>query len=394
MNIPVLEKSDKKTLVFLSWRDIKSSKMGGAEVFTHQMLKRLNHEVYRIIHLSPKEDKLSSDENIDGIRYLRDGNIISVINFAKKFYLTNKEQIYFIVDQCNTHRFFTPLWVKKNQRMFFIHQLTKDIWFKNAKFPINILGFITEPFFLWLSRNDYTITVSNSTKNDLLKLGFKPEKTAILPEGITFNPWKFEEFEEKEKNPTFIYVGRFVNYKGIDDAVEALGILKKEIKNAKLWIVGKKNEKYISNKLRPIMNKYNLSYGTPEKNKDVTIWGFVSDDEKLKLMSRSRALIFPSLREGWGLIVTEAAVVGTPSIVYNSPGIVDAVDYGNAGFLCSENNPENIATIMKKTIINDKEYLEYLHKSYEFSKQLHWDNTAKVFSEFLKKIEGDYYDRR
>ena len=113
MNIPVLEKSDKKTLVFLSWRDIKSSKMGGAEVFTHQMLKRLNHEEYRIIHLSPKEDKLSSDENIDGIRYLRDGNIISVINFAKKFYLTNKEQIYCIVDQCNTHRFFTPLWVKK-----------------------------------------------------------------------------------------------------------------------------------------------------------------------------------------------------------------------------------------------------------------------------------------
>ncbi len=87
MNIPVLEKSDKKTLVFLSWRDIKSSKMGGAEVFTHQMLKRLNHEVYRIIHLSPKEDKLSSDENIDGIRYLRDGNIISVINELDTFLL-------------------------------------------------------------------------------------------------------------------------------------------------------------------------------------------------------------------------------------------------------------------------------------------------------------------
>lgn len=394
MNIPILENSNKKTLVFLSWRDIKASKMGGAEIFTHEMLKRIDHEKYRIIHLSPSGENLATDETIDGIRYIREGGIISVVNFAEKFYKLNKNQIYFMVDQCNTHRFFTPLWVHKKQRMFFIHQLTKDIWFKNAKFPINILGYITEPIFLWLSRNDYTITVSDSTKKDLLKIGFNDEKTAILPEGITFDPWKSEEFLEKEKNPTFIYVGRFVNYKGIDDAVEALGIVKKEIKNAKLWVVGKKNESYIKEKLLPIMQRYGLSYGGPKEDKDVTIWGFVSDEEKLNLMSRSKALVFPSLREGWGLIITEAAVVGTPSIVYNSPGLIDAVNNGDAGYLCNINTPENIAEKMRDVVKNEKEYIEYSKKSYEFSKKLHWDNTAKAFSEFLNKIEGDFYGKR
>lgn len=384
--IPNLEESNKITLVFLSWRDIKAAKLGGAEIFTHEMLKRIDHEKFRVIHISPLSEGLAEDEYIDGIRYIRNGGLLSVISFAKKFYKKNKEKIRFVVDQCNTHRFFTPLWVHKSQRMFFIHQLTKDIWFKNSKFPINIMGYLSEPIFLWASRKDYTITVSNSTKKDLLNLGFENNKVEILPEGITFEAWEKDKFLPKEKNPTFLYVGRFVNYKGIDDAISALGILKQKYPEAKLWIVGKKNETYIKEKLVPIMDKYQMTYGKANEEKDITIWGFVSDEDKYSLMSKAHALVFPSLREGWGLIITESAVVGTPSIVYNSPGLVDAVDNGLAGYLCTKNTPANIADKMTEVIENNKEYEEILSKAYNFSKKLHWENTAKAFEDFLKKI--------
>jgi glycosyltransferase involved in cell wall biosynthesis len=98
-------------------------------------------------------------------------------------------------------------------------------------------------------------------------------------------------------------------------------------------------------------------------------------------------LVFPSQREGWGLIITEAAAVGTPSIGYNSAGIIDAVDFGNAGYLCESNNVENIINHMENIIADKKGYQRIREKAYEFSLKFHWDNTAIAFNSFIEKIE-------
>ena len=76
---------------------------------------------------------------------------------------------------------------------------------------------------LWIYRNDYTITVSNSTKKDLLEIGFLDSKVKIIPNAMKIKPWKKDEFLPKEDQPTFTYVGRYAVYKGIDAAVEAIG---------------------------------------------------------------------------------------------------------------------------------------------------------------------------
>ena len=343
---------------------------------------------YELIFIRQKGKETLTEETIKN--KISEG-ISSAVNKVSEerenYYKKNRNYIDYVVDQCNTFRYFTFLWIKKSKRIFFIHQLTKDIWFKNAKFPLNLFGFLFEPVHLWLTRDDFTITVSDSTKSDLLKLGFKNEKITILPEGINFLAWKKEDFLEKEKNPTFIYVGRFVHYKGIDDSIIAFGKLKEKYPNSKLWVVGKKNDKYIKESLIPIMNRYNLSYGNSFDDKDITFWGFVSDDEKYNLMSRSHALIFPSTREGWGLTVTESAVVGTPSIVYNSPGLVDAVNHGEAGYLCNINTPETIYSNMLKILENREAYETMRSLAYSFSKQFHWDNTSQSFENFLTFIK-------
>lgn len=377
-------------LLFLSWRDIKSKKAGGAEVFTHEMLSRLPKEKFKITHFSVKENHLDTNEIIDGIKYIRKGSIYTVIKEAKKYYLNNKNNIDYVIDQCNTHRFFTPFFVKKYKRIFFIHQLTKEIWFKHMKFPFSLFGYLTENLMLKIYRNDYTFTVSNSTKNDLLNLKFKDEKVFILPEGINFKHWDKKDFLKKEDNPTFIYVGRYAKYKGIDDSLKAFCEIKKEFKNAKFWIVGKKNEEYLKNNLLPILDKNNISYGAKNEDKDVTIFGFVSDQEKLNLMSKAYVLLFPSLREGWGLIITEAAAVGTYSIVYNSQGTKDAVDSGNAGCMCKNNTIEEIVFFMKKSLTDKNFFEETREKAYNFSLNFHWDNTSKTFIECMNKIDNNY----
>jgi len=384
--LPKLEYDPRVTLLFLCWRDIKAPKRGGAEVYTHEMLRRVDANRYRVVHVSPLFPGAEADEIVDGVRYLRAGSVLSVVNEARKFYKANSSRIDFVIDQCNTHRFFTRFWVPAAKRIFFIHQLTREIWHINMKAPLSYLGAWTETPFLRLSRHDNTITVSNSTRNDLIAAGFNPDKVTILPEGIDFAHWKPEEFLRKPSEPTFIYVGRFSAYKGIDDAVEAFGRFRHETGRGRLQIVGKTNEEYVRTKLAPIMNRYALTWGGKDEDRDVTLCGFVSEEEKLERMSRANALMFPSLREGWGLIVTEAAAVGTPSIVYRAPGIVDAVDYGRAGYLTKENTPHGLLDCMLDAIRDPEGYKKMRRQAYEYSLQFHFDHTAEHFEALMERL--------
>lgn len=382
-----IEKVDKITILSLSWRDIKSPTAGGAEVHTHEMLKRMDSKKYRIVHLSAMYAGLKSEENIDNVNYIRKGNIFSVILFAWLFYMKNRSNIDYVIDQCNTHRFFTPLWVKGEKRIFYIHQLTREIWDINLKFPFNVIGKRMEDFLLRMNRKDNTIVVSESTKKDLINVGFAADNLFIVPNGINFEPWTEDEFLEKEKYPTFIYVGRYAKYKGIDVAIEAFGKLKNVYPNAKLWILGKRNDEYVEKHLMPLCQKYKLTWGSKEDNADIVSWGFVSEEKKLELLSKSKAVLFPSIREGWGIPITEAANVGTPSIVFDSPGICDAVNFGQAGYLCKSNTVEGLFEQLMFCIRDEEQYSKRRKEAYEFSRQFVWENTGKKVEEFIDRIE-------
>jgi glycosyltransferase involved in cell wall biosynthesis len=381
----ILEKSSKITILFLSWRDIKSPKMGGAEIYTHEMMRNSDLNKFRIIHFSPMFEGAKYLENIDGIIYIRKGNLLNIIWKCRIFYKKNKNKIDFVVDQCNTFRFFTKFWVNYKKRIFLIFQLTREIWNFHLKFPFNKIGMLAETSMLKLNKNDLTITESESTKRNLEAVGFDTNKIKIIPVGLNFKVWNEKDFLNKESIPTFIYVGRFAKYKGIDICISAFGELKRIYNNAKLWIVGKKDEKYINHSLIPICSQYNLSYGNLSENKDIVYYGFVTEDKKLELLSKAHILVFPSIREGWGLIITEAAAVGTPSIVFNSPGLIDAVNFGKAGYITKKNNIQGIVEIMEDTIKNIMKYEEIRKNAHEFSKNFNWECTGRQFTDIILK---------
>ena len=386
MKKKLIKDSNKITILALSWRDIKSPSSGGAEVHTHEMLSRVDNNKFRILHFSPLYQNMKLYECIDGVHYVRKGNVLSVILFAWLFYIKNRKKIDFVIDQCNTHRFFTPFWVNRKKRVFYIHQLTREIWDINLKFPLSKIGRCMETPLLKIYKNDFAITVSESTRKDLVAVGFDESKIFIVPNGVNFVPWKPEEFLEKEKIPTFIYVGRYASYKGIDDAIDALGKLKETGCSAKLWILGKRNETYIDNNLQPISEKYGLSWGDKNKDGDIITWGFVSEQEKLELISRATAVVFPSIREGWGIPITEAGNVGTPSIVYDSPGIRDAVDFGKAGYLCKSNDSNGLLEQMFLAVNDKLVYNNKISAAYCFSKQFQWNKIGEIFETIINTI--------
>ncbi len=220
----------------------------------------------------------------------------------------------------------------------------------------------------------------------MLDIGFVDSRVKIIPIAMKIKPWKKDEFLPKEEQPTFTYVGRYVIYKGIDAAVEAIGKLKSDYPTAKLWILGKKNEKYVEEKIMPICEKYGMKLGDAEEDADVICWGFVSEEKKLELLSRTTALVFPSNREGWGIPISEAAYVGTPSIVYDTEGLRDAVDEGRAGYLCKEKSADGLWVMMKDAIENKEQYEKKREAAYEFSKEYLDIEIGNEFETFIENI--------
>lgn len=382
----LLNDDSRITIVALSWRDIKSPAAGGAEVHTHEMLKRIDRTAYRIIHIAARYRGQRESESIDGVQYIRKGNIFSVVWYAFLYYQKNRNKIHFVIDQCNTHRFFTPLWVPRKKRIFYIHQLTREIWDINLKFPWNKIGKLMENGLLKLNRRDAVITVSESTRSELAELGYRADKIAIIPNGISFVPWQKEQWREKEQVPTFAYAGRYAAYKGIDLAVESIGILKQKGIKAKLWILGRREEAYIRNTLLPICRRYGIKFGKRGSSAEIISLGYVPEQEKLELLSRAKALAFPSVREGWGIPITEAAVVGTPSVVFDSPGVRDAVDSGKAGYLCRRNDVKALAEEMELVLQDEALYEQKRESAYAFSCQFVWERNEEKIRAFFRDI--------
>ncbi len=392
-----IEKNGKTILLALSWRDVKSPGAGGAEVHTYEMLSRLDQKRYKVYHFSMRPKGMAECEEIGGITYIRYGNPLTVIFGARSFYRRNKANIDFVIDQCNTHRFFTPLWVAHRKRIFYIHQLTREIWDYSARPPLSIIGKLTEEWMLRLNRRDAVITVSESTKQELIDRGYRADRIKIIYNGVSFEPWKREQWQEKEPAPTFIYAGRYSPYKGIDVAVLAFARLKKSYPGAKLWIIGKKDPAYVERKLLPICERFHLTWvDIPEGGEaadtvweqgDIFSWGFVSEQVKLELLSRAWALLFPSVREGWGIPITEAGCVGTPSVVFASQGIKEAVNDGSAGYVCKENSVHGLLEQMKLVILDKAMYSDKRDKAYRYSSQFLWDKAGQELERYLTEIQ-------
>jgi len=378
----------KNTVLFLSWRDIKHPKKGGAEVYTHEVLKRLVERGMNIEHYSVLFDDGVREETIDGVRYIRSGNNATVIVHAMAHYYRNQSRIALVVDQCNTHRFFSSLWIPHNKRVFFIHQLTREIWQQMYPGTKGHIGNLMETVMLKMNRNDNTITVSESTRCDLLKVGFDPKRVVIAPEGLVFDPWTPEEFCEKEGN-TLLYAGRINPYKGVEVCIQALAKLRAEGRDTRLWVVGKGDPEYINNRLKPLIESVGLTYsegmGDPRTH-DVHFFGFVSSYDLKNLMSRSKALLFASQREGWGLTVSESAIVGTPSVVWPSQGLIDAVQFGKAGYLCANKDVDSMVEQVRRIFDDPEEYSNIRMDAYQFACTLSFNSSADVFESCLKQL--------
>ena len=360
-------------ILILNWRDIKNPRAGGAEVLTHELAKGWVTAGHEVTFFSSFFKGAKKRENVDGVNIIRAGNAISVYWQAYSYYKKEfKGKFDLIVDEINTIPFFSNIYAKEKV-ICHINQLAKEVWFYESVFPVSLFGYLIEPFLIKSYNNNDVITISNSTKDDLINLGFKENRISLIPMGIEFKP--LNSLPEKEELPTLIYVGRLKKSKRVHHIIEAYKLAKAKQPNLKLWIVGNGDAAYKSSLYKVAKEEAGIKFFHNLNNKD-----------KLRLMSLAHLIVVASVREGWGLIVTEANAMGTPALTYDVPGLRDSNKDGLTGFVCKENNPKCLSDEIIRFFDDQKLICKLSEQALEDSKQYSWQRTVEESLEIINKL--------
>ncbi len=302
-----LAAGERLRILVCNWRDLAHPRAGGAEVYTHRVARAwvaAGHEVTWFCAAAPGRP---SFEEVDGIRIVRRGGALTVYREARRYYRRiGAGRFDLLVDEVNTRPFGAAQWAGTTPVVALAHQVAKEVWFHELPWPLAVLGrYFLEPIWLRRLRRVPVLTVSDSSAASLAAFGLTD--VAVVPEGV--DPVE-RPAVEREPVPTVVWVGRLSPNKRPDHAVEAFRRLRASLPDARLWLIGSgPMEEALRAALPP----------------GATLLGRVSEVEKRERLARAHCLIATSVREGWGLTVTEAAQVGTPAVAYDVAGLRDSV---------------------------------------------------------------------
>jgi glycosyltransferase involved in cell wall biosynthesis len=247
-------------------------------------------------------------EVVERVEVVRDGSRLGVYRAARRFWSREARGSYdVVVDEINTRPFMTPRWIRETPIVALIHQLAREIWFYETPFPLAVVGrYVLEPWWLRAYRDVPALTVSRSSAESLARYhGWRD--IAVIPEGHTPHPMPDVP---KEREPTIVFLGRLVAMKRPEDAIAAFRLVRRQVPAAKLWLIG---------------DGPRLPRLRSEAPASVEFLGRIDRDRLVDRLARAHVLVATSVREGWGLNVSEAAACGTPAIGYATPGLVDSI---------------------------------------------------------------------
>jgi glycosyltransferase involved in cell wall biosynthesis len=363
-------------ILILNWRDVRHPKSGGAELVTMEHAKRWAKKGHRVTWLTASYPGALSENKVDGVHFVRRWGSLSVYLYAPIYLLLNSRLVDVVVDEVHGFPFFSPLFSRKPV-VVFIHEIAGEIWDYMFPFPKNIMGKLLEKWYFLLYKHCLFWTDAESTVDELVERGIRRNQCFPIPCPLIQEKKVSTLRISKQSAPTYLFVSRVVRMKGIEEVVKAFAFIHKTQTNAQLWIVGAGEEKYVEE-----LQKMIAEYGV---DTSVKFWGGVTEEKKFDLMARSHVLLHASVKEGWGLVVLEAASVGTPAVVYNVAGLRDVVKHNETGIVLSHNSPIEMAKEAMKLIKDEKRYRKYQSAGKKWVGSLQWSHVSSQSLALLEK---------
>lgn len=158
---------------------------------------------------------------------------------------------------------------------------------------------------------------------------------AVIPHGVDTTQFTFREQPEDY----VLYLGRFVSGKGPMLAIETARKL-----GLRLVLAGPSNP-YFREKIQPLVDGRNVEYA-----------GFVTGQERSRLLGGARALIYPiQYPEAFGLVLVEAMLCGTPIAAMRLGAVPEIVTEGISGFTAATR--EEFASVVPKCFALDRKLI-------------------------------------
>ena len=201
-----------------------------------------------------------------------------------------------------------------------------------------LIGYILELLVVRLSKNVHT--VSDTNEKDILCINPRCN-VVVIPNGLNLEWYNVEPINITYDN-FILFVGRLVHYKNLNVVIEAFKLLKGRC-NVKLIVLG---DGPMKSSWQRLVKKYGLEDMIEFK-------GHVSHIEKINLLGKTRALVLPSIFEGFGIVVLEAWALKKPVIVADIEPLNRLVQQSVNGFLAKPNDPYEWAEFISR-LINDE----------------------------------------
>ncbi len=366
-------------ILVINWQDWLNPLSGGAEVHLHEIFKRIavNNDV--TLFCSKHNGSLDS-ETVDNIKIIRCGKR-NTFNFTVPVYYKKhfeKQDFDIVIDDINKIPFYTPLYVKK-PLLAISHHFFGDSIFRESGYIAGSYVYLSEMLVNTIYKHSDFAVVSQSTLDEFIERGFDKTHFSIVPNAIT--PEEFPlKISEKYNEPSVAYFGRLKKYKSVDHLFFAFAKILEKIPNAKLHIMGRGD---FQDHLVSLATQLNMI-------DNVKFWGFVSDEQKVDILSRVHCVVNTSMKEGWGITNIEANACGTPVISANSPGLRDSVKNGVSGLLYEYADIEELADVIYLVLTENELHNKLSAGSIEWANSFSWDKSAELMLDKCYEVINNF----
>jgi glycosyltransferase involved in cell wall biosynthesis len=385
LQLTAMSSADRKravgSVLLLCWRDTGHPQGGGSETYLQRIGAQLAASGVAVTLRTAAYSGAPRDEVVDGVRISRAGGRYSVYLLAllamlgARFGLGPLRHVRpdVVIDTQNGWPFFARL-VFGRRVAVLVHHCHREQWPLAGRLISRLGWFCESTFSPWVHRRNQYVTVSLPSARDLADLGVERDRIAIVRNGLDRAPAQTLSLPRSD-TPRVAVLSRLVPHKQIEDALDAVALLRNTVLGLHLDIVG-------GGWWRERLVDYAARLGISNA---VTFHGHVSDATKHAVVQRAWVHMLPSRKEGWGLAVTEAAQHGVPTIGYRSSGgLNDSIIDGVTGALVDDHAElvERLEELLTDPSLRDELGRKAQARSAEFS----WRQSASAMLTVLESV--------
>ncbi len=363
-------------IVFLNRRDCQNPEGGGSEIYVETVARALAAAGNRVTLHTAAVPGLPSREWVEGVLVVRGGGKLSVYPDAiRRLRSGGLGRPDVVVDVQNGIPYGSPL-ARVAPTVVLVHHVHREQW-PVVYGPVRSrIGWFIESRVAPLAyRNCRYVAVSEATRAELVSLGIPAERISVVHNGVS--P-RAHGSGLGSATPRVLVLGRLVPHKQVEHVLAAAATLRQELPDLRVSIVGNGwwHDQVVAEAAR---------LGVTDI---VEFHGFVPDAAKQAELSRAWVLALPSLKEGWGLAITEAAAHGVPSVAYRAAGGVgESIVDGVSGILVDGDAGDFTGALRR--VLTDRTLRERLSLgAHSRADDLSWNRTAAGFTDVLAVVVG------